>query len=143
MARPFDAVFFDVGFTLVHFYPGLSELVARVYHQAGVHAEPAELRAAQAAAISELYTEDALLLPPNAEEMIGKEAARAFWQGAIDMGLKEASLTPVDVEGHGDVVVELYQGVGRCQSACWSRPGWLVRFCWPDPELVITYISGF
>jgi uncharacterized protein (TIGR02246 family) len=60
-----------------------------------------------AAAIASLYTEDAVLLPPNMEPMTGPAAAKAFWQGAMDMGLKGATLESVDVAAHGDVIVEV------------------------------------
>ena len=35
-----------------------------------------------------VYTEEATILPPNAEMMKGKEAITAYWQVAIDMGVK-------------------------------------------------------
>ena len=60
-----------------------------------------------ATAIAELYTTDAKLLPPNMEMMRGKEAARAFWQGAIDMGCKEASLEIMEIEKLGEMVLEI------------------------------------
>ncbi|MFA9496063.1 MAG: nuclear transport factor 2 family protein [Candidatus Bathyarchaeota archaeon] len=34
-----------------------------------------------------VYTEDATILPPNAEIMKGKEAITAYWQVAMDMGV--------------------------------------------------------
>ena len=37
------------------------------------------------AAAMGVYTEDATILPPNADIMKGKEAITAFWQGARDM----------------------------------------------------------
>jgi len=39
-----------------------------------------------AAAAAELYAEDAKLLPPNMEIVIGKQAIQAFWNGAMQMG---------------------------------------------------------
>ncbi|MFH1068759.1 MAG: SgcJ/EcaC family oxidoreductase [Candidatus Glassbacteria bacterium] len=60
-----------------------------------------------AAGVTALYTKDAKLLPPNMEMMQGREAVRAFWQGAMDMGCKTASLEIEEVEKKGDIVVEI------------------------------------
>jgi len=51
-----------------------------------------------AAAVAALYTADARLLPPGAPMMSGTEAIRAFWQGAMNLGIKEATLESIDVE---------------------------------------------
>jgi len=60
-----------------------------------------------AAGLAALYTEDGMLLPPNFDFFIGREAVQAFWQGVIDMGIKEAKLEIVEVEGHGNTVIEV------------------------------------
>jgi uncharacterized protein (TIGR02246 family) len=64
-----------------------------------------------AAGIAELYTEDGMLLPTGSESIQGKEAIRDFWQGAINMGIKEAKLDILEVELQGDAAIErgLYQ----------------------------------
>lgn len=54
------------------------------------------------AAAMEVYTEDATILPPNADIMKGKSAITAYWQGALDMGVKEAKLETVEVTLMGD-----------------------------------------
>ena len=60
-----------------------------------------------AAGIAELYTNDGMLLPTGSDFVKGKEAIRDFWQGAINMGIKEAKLDIVEVEVQGNVVVEV------------------------------------
>ena len=60
-----------------------------------------------AAGIAELYTNDGMLLPTGSDFVQGKEAIRNFWQGAINMGIKEAKLDIVEVEVQGNVVVEV------------------------------------
>lgn len=49
-----------------------------------------------------VYTENATILPPNAGIMKGKEAITAFWQGAREMGVKEAKLETVELTPMGD-----------------------------------------
>jgi uncharacterized protein (TIGR02246 family) len=60
-----------------------------------------------AATIASLYTAGAQLLPANSDFVSGTDAIRAFWQKVIDMGLAGASLETIEVEAHGDTVVEV------------------------------------
>lgn len=60
-----------------------------------------------AAALAALYTENGQLLPPNSDFVRGRQAIQAFWQGAMDMGIRAANLEIVEAERHGDVVVEV------------------------------------
>ncbi len=62
---------------------------------------------ADAAGLAALYTEDAKLLPPGSPMMTGKEAIQSFWQGAMDMGIKEARLDSVEVESDGNLACEI------------------------------------
>jgi uncharacterized protein (TIGR02246 family) len=50
------------------------------------------------AGVAALYTADARLMPPDAPMMSGTEAIEAFWQAAMKMGIKEATLESIDVE---------------------------------------------
>ena len=60
------------------------------------------------AAVGALYTSDARLLPPGAPMMSGTEAIRAFWQGAMNLGIKTATLETIDVESSGgDLATEI------------------------------------
>ena len=69
----------------------------------------AAFRSGKAAGIAELYTEDGQLLPPNAEIVKGTGRIRAFWQGAINRGFKEARLETIEVEAHGQTALEVGQ----------------------------------
>ena len=51
-----------------------------------------------AAGVANLYTKTGSVLPPNSEVVAGIEAIRAFWQGAINRGIKGAKLVTVDLE---------------------------------------------
>lgn len=74
----------------------------------GANAEFGEaVRMADAVAIAGLYTEDARLLPPNSEMIEGKEGIEAFWGGGLQMGIRDAVLTTVDVFGMGDMACEI------------------------------------
>jgi uncharacterized protein (TIGR02246 family) len=44
-----------------------------------------------------VYAKDATILPPNAEMRKGIEEITAFWQGALQVGVKEAQLETVEV----------------------------------------------
>ena len=60
-----------------------------------------------AAGVAALYTEDATLLPPNSEMIQGKQGIQDFWNGGFQMGLKDATLTTVDVGGSGDTAYSI------------------------------------
>jgi uncharacterized protein (TIGR02246 family) len=62
-----------------------------------------------AAALAALYARGAQLLPPHSGVITGTEAIRQFWQGAMEMGIRQAKLETVDVEVVGTVAVETGQ----------------------------------
>lgn len=53
------------------------------------------------------YTADAQIMPPNCDIIQGREGIQKFWQGAMDMGIASAALQTVELEAHGDAVVEI------------------------------------
>jgi uncharacterized protein (TIGR02246 family) len=60
-----------------------------------------------AATVAALYTDDATLMPPNSEMIEGRQGIQDFWQGAIQSGLKDASLTTVSVHASGETAYEI------------------------------------
>ncbi|MDQ1590107.1 MAG: hypothetical protein QOG71_734 [Pyrinomonadaceae bacterium] len=61
-----------------------------------------------ASGVAALYTADARLMPPGAPALQGAEAITAFWQGAMKMGIKAATLETIDVEtSGGDLATEI------------------------------------
>jgi uncharacterized protein (TIGR02246 family) len=64
-------------------------------------------RGGDGTAMANLYTAEGQLLPANSDFVRGTAAIRAFWQGVIDMGLKDASLETVEVEAYGDTAIEM------------------------------------
>jgi uncharacterized protein (TIGR02246 family) len=90
-----------------------------------------------AAGVAALYTADAHLMPPDAPPVRGADAIEAFWQGAMKMGVKSATLETVEVESSGgDLATEIGQftlgmdapGKGRVEMigkyiVLWKREG--------------------
>jgi uncharacterized protein (TIGR02246 family) len=60
-----------------------------------------------AAAVAALYTEEAVLLPPNSGIIRGRTAVEETFKSLIEMGVKDLSLTTVDVGGSGDMAYEI------------------------------------
>jgi len=69
------------------------------------------LLAKDAAAASMLYTEDASLLPPNEPIVTGRTNIQQYWQGAIDAGILDVSVTTIATGSDGDLGYE----IGRFQ----------------------------
>ena len=67
----------------------------------------AAFKRADAAGLAALYTEGGQVLPPNGDFVTGRQAIQGFWQVLFDMGIKEAKMEIVEVEKHGDTVVEV------------------------------------
>ena len=59
------------------------------------------------AALAALYTEDAQLMPSNSDFVSGNEAVQAFWKSVFDMGITNATLETLEVEGMGDTAYEV------------------------------------
>jgi len=60
-----------------------------------------------AANVARLYTSSAQLLPAHSDFVAGTTAIQRFWQGAMDMGLKEAVLETIELEALGDTAYEV------------------------------------
>jgi len=60
-----------------------------------------------AAALAALYTRTAEVFPPGGDVAKGKEAIQKMFQGAIDAGVKDLTLSTVEVEQHGDTAHEV------------------------------------
>jgi uncharacterized protein (TIGR02246 family) len=60
------------------------------------------------AALDQIYTRDARILPPGAEMISGREAIKKFWTDlAQSVNATSAALTSVDVMPAGDGAVEI------------------------------------
>src|SRR5512143_1054449 len=75
--------------------------------EAGSKAFMAAVARGDAAAIAALYTSTAEILPPGGEAAKGREAIQKVFQGGIDAGMKNLTLTTLEVEAHGDTAHEV------------------------------------
>ena len=65
------------------------------------------LTAKDAEAAANLYAENASLLPPNEQIVTGRANIKAYWQGAIDAGILDASVKTIDAKSDGDLAYEI------------------------------------
>jgi ketosteroid isomerase-like protein len=64
------------------------------------------------AALDQIYTIDARILPPGADVIEGRENIKGFWQAAVvGMNVQDAKLVSVNADPAGDSIIE----VGRAQ----------------------------
>jgi uncharacterized protein (TIGR02246 family) len=75
--------------------------------EAGHKAFMAAFDRGDAAGLAALYTEDAQLLPPNADFVTGRAAVQAFWQALMDRGIKAMQLITGELEDHGDTGIDV------------------------------------
>jgi len=54
-----------------------------------------------------VYTEDATILPPGSPRVRGRDGIRAFWQAAMDSGVRAVDLRTDDLEVSGDMAREI------------------------------------
>lgn len=59
------------------------------------------------AGLATLYTENGQLMPTNSDFVTGREAIQKFWQASIDRGVRAVKLETVEVDGHGNTVIEV------------------------------------
>jgi len=60
-----------------------------------------------AAGVTALYTDDAQLLPPNADFVSGKQEIQNAFQNMVDMGVTGLNLESIEIEGMGDTAFEI------------------------------------
>src|SRR5687767_14545333 len=76
----------------------------------------AALRDGDAKAACAVYADDARLLAPSAELMLGREAIESFWRAGLEAGISEVELETLELERHDGLAYE----IGR--YALWLRP---------------------
>jgi ketosteroid isomerase-like protein len=63
--------------------------------------------AGDGATVASFYSEDAALFPPGGKRVDGRSAIQAFWQGAIDSGMKLDDLHAIEVDSRSDIAGEI------------------------------------
>jgi uncharacterized protein (TIGR02246 family) len=59
------------------------------------------------ASVAALYTDDAVLLPPNAQLLRGRQAIGEFWNAARQAGLRSLILKTASVDDSGELACEI------------------------------------
>ena len=86
--------------------PACAEYVTAAIEAANAKMEK-DYAAGDTKAIAEAYTEDGVMLPPDATVVKGREAIEKLWKGWIDAGLKNLKLKSTSVEGSSDLAYEI------------------------------------
>ena len=60
-----------------------------------------------AASIADFYSDTGMLLPAGTDIILGKPDIKAFWQTAIEMGIRKLKLDILEVDVHGDTAIEM------------------------------------
>ena len=80
--------------------PGFAQQATSEIEKANTKFEQA-FNSGDSAAVAQMYTENAAVLPPDAEMAQGRAAIQNFWQGAIQGGIKNLSLKSTRVDELG------------------------------------------
>ena len=67
--------------------------------------------------LASLYSEDAKILSPNMDFVEGKNAIQAFWQGALEMGVKSFKSEIIDINHLGAIPAQAGNSEKRGISA--------------------------
>jgi uncharacterized protein (TIGR02246 family) len=65
------------------------------------------IREGKVADVSDVYTDDATMLPPDGEMIKGKQAIEELYKKLLQMGMKEIVLTTIELGGSGDTAYEI------------------------------------
>jgi uncharacterized protein (TIGR02246 family) len=103
---PRSAVLILLAGLLAFAAPARAEDVAAAIEAANAKMEK-DYAAGDAKAIAQAYTEDGVMLPPDATVVKGRDAIEKLWKSWIDEGLKNLKLKSTDVEVSGDLAYEI------------------------------------
>jgi uncharacterized protein (TIGR02246 family) len=79
---------------------------ARVVIEAITRQFETALQQKDAAALSQMYTDDALLMPPGSQEVRGREDIRQAWEGILQLGIESVRLQTAEITVAGDLLIE-------------------------------------
>jgi ketosteroid isomerase-like protein len=85
----------------------MTERVRRAIAEAGIKLME-KIHNGDAAGVAAMYTEDAVILPPNMEKVSGRMAIEEFWAiGISQLGLKFSELRTEELLGSGDFFITI------------------------------------
>jgi uncharacterized protein (TIGR02246 family) len=80
--------------------PSIAQTAAAEIDKANQRFEQA-FNKGDAAALAKMYTEQATVLPPDADMVEGREAIQKFWHGAVGAGFQNLTLKSVRIDEYG------------------------------------------
>jgi ketosteroid isomerase-like protein len=100
--------------------------------------------------LSQLYTTDAVLMPPETDMIIGRQRIAAFWKSTWESGVKKASLVTDELTESGNLAAEIghytmysaegqildegdYSVVWKHENGEWLLAHDLINSCKPAP----------
>lgn len=69
------------------------------------------------AAVAAMYSDDAMVFPPDSDMVQGRSAIEAVWKGARDSGMKDVAFIVLDVHSNRDLAVEVGKADYKIQTA--------------------------
>jgi len=88
-----------------------SPVLAQMSPKAAIEAVNKQFSAAvekkDAAAVAALYTDDAIVLPPNLTMVKGRADIKNLFEGFLASGIKGIAFTTIEVESFGDTAIEV------------------------------------
>jgi len=57
--------------------------------------------------ITSVFAIDAIIMPPDAEMVKGRDAIRRHWKGALDGGLSGLKINPTRIQVFGDMAIDI------------------------------------
>ncbi|MCG8488330.1 MAG: DUF4440 domain-containing protein [Chromatiales bacterium] len=59
------------------------------------------------AEVAGFYSDNAMLMPVGSDLVKGRQAIEAYWQEAVDMGIRRIKIDLMELEQHGDSATEV------------------------------------
>ncbi|MCG7972675.1 MAG: DUF4440 domain-containing protein [Candidatus Thiodiazotropha taylori] len=57
--------------------------------------------------VARFYSDNAMLMPVGSDLVKGRQAIEAYWQEAVDMGIRHIRIDLMELEQHGDSATEV------------------------------------
>ena len=74
------------------------------------------------AAVAAMYSDDAMVFPPDSDMVQGRSAIETMWKGTRDSGMKDLAFTVLDVHSSRDLAVEAGKADFKIQTANQAEP---------------------